>query len=1124
VKDIFVRPSGREKKVDVTGTSGNAGGMRALEAIHKVEYECAGERKTIVVPPEEKEVPAHGTADFTFTIPGEGLKLWSIEEPNLCTLTVTTKGKAKETVRFGYRELWAEGPDLFLNGVKIHMNATSCHPFAWSKEDAIKTFRKIKEMNCPYIRLHAQPWPKWWYEAADEVGVLVVWESAYWCLANSYLYGEPEFWENYRRHLEGQIKLHRNHPSIVIWSLENEQLHCGGAENFPKLEEKLAEMGRFTKKLDPTRLIMYEADEDPGGVADIINLHYPCEYPRRLYPNECWWPEKPRRPDSYPPRVWEWNRRKPLYIGEYLWVSAKTPDGHTVWFGDKVYENFREWHWAGKAEAWNYQIEAYRALGIHGCPWNIFEGGGFDKPMAQVQAVKYDPITLFLREKNRRFYAGQQVKRTLYVFNDTFEERRFELSRKTTFDEQVEDLGPLKMTPARIKKIETTWKFPEPVEAPRKGRITYTIDVRKPDVPFEIDSRIEKAFEVVVFPRRRASTDSEKVRIVSRFALKSAKELSIGEVDPTARGLLRFAEKGGRVIVLEQDRYPAGMLGLHLSAHEATVAHIRAPNHPIVKGLDPDWLKFWGGDCKLIRWEIQKYCGAPLLPIVDVGSVGGLRGCGVAEIRVGKGIIIFCQLKVASKRKEEPAAEEIMRRMIEYAEKYEPPPKRKLWVVGEKRESVSGTLRELGIGFRHPEAVSDVPAGDVLLVCAVGADAEAIAGRAKEGCTVVLHAAEAPGLLPESMAIVPAKITGAQLSRDSALTDGISAQELYWPAPEKRPTHFFMPHETFEAVADHVVRPAIKGEKEGEVPAKDFAVAEENPVNALRDDIYIFATGGTVSAKATFAKSGRYHLAVEAGGSAAFGELPIVEFGVDGKHAGAAALAQEDFSVVGVTVELKEGEHEVTINFANDAYNPPDEDRNLYVRRFLWIPCPEVRGWKELADPPVLAEVPLGKGRVIVDLVNWDRTEDNAQKAGFYLRTLLGNLGVRAEWKQSWSLPLADFEVKEGPLVRKQKDVVWFYSFGTIETEADFAKGGDYIFRVVAGGTPAEKVWPEFALLIDGKMAGKAQLKGGGPARYEIPAKVEKGKHRIGIAFTNDHNAPPEDRNLALSAVTVVRD
>ena len=121
--------------------------------------------------------------------------------------------------------------------------------------------------------------PRTWYEAADEVGLPVILESALFCWTRAYAMTRDEFWKNYHEHLTAVVRAHRNHPSIVMISLENEILHCGGERIAPGTIHRLAEAGRVVKAgrshpADPVR----RGDDDPEGVADVVNLHYPAGF------------------------------------------------------------------------------------------------------------------------------------------------------------------------------------------------------------------------------------------------------------------------------------------------------------------------------------------------------------------------------------------------------------------------------------------------------------------------------------------------------------------------------------------------------------------------------------------------------------------------------------------------------------------------------------------------------------------------------------------------------------------------------------------------------------------------------------------------------------------------------
>ena len=192
----------------------------------------------------------------------------------------------------------------------------------------------------------------------------------------------------------GMVERLRNHPSIVMWSLENE-FYGGRLNDESPAKADLVRMGRLVKQCDPTRPIYYESDGDPGGVADAIGMHYPHEYPDfTCWPNEAYWLERPMKPrvgmflNGEP--AFRWPQPKPLYIGEFLWVPSTDPSWNTVFFGDRAYIDYHRYQNLAKAEAWKMQILGYRHEGVRGIsPWTMIEGGPLDSsnPLYQAHAM-----------------------------------------------------------------------------------------------------------------------------------------------------------------------------------------------------------------------------------------------------------------------------------------------------------------------------------------------------------------------------------------------------------------------------------------------------------------------------------------------------------------------------------------------------------------------------------------------------------------------------------------------------------------------------------------------------------------------------------------------------------------
>ncbi|MGP8199994.1 MAG: beta-galactosidase GalA [Limisphaerales bacterium] len=191
--------------------------------------------------------------------------LWSPESPNLYKLitTVTSGGKVvdRTETEFGIRTLAFDADKGFLlNGHPYEVKGTCNHQdhagVGAALPDALQYFRvrRLKDMGCNAIRTsHNAPTPEL-LEACDRLGMLVMDENR--------LLGSDA--ANMAR-LEGQVRRDRNHPSVFIWSLFNEENQQGTATGARCAES----MQRLAHSLDPTRLCTAAASE--GDVFEGVN-------------------------------------------------------------------------------------------------------------------------------------------------------------------------------------------------------------------------------------------------------------------------------------------------------------------------------------------------------------------------------------------------------------------------------------------------------------------------------------------------------------------------------------------------------------------------------------------------------------------------------------------------------------------------------------------------------------------------------------------------------------------------------------------------------------------------------------------------------------------------------------
>ena len=195
-------------------------------------------------------------------------RLWSPETPYLYTLTtkVTKDGKTldEKQQKIGIRTIKVSREGGFqLNGVSRKIKGVCLHhdlgPLgaAINKAALIRQIRMLKEMGCDAIRTaHNMP-STWQMEICDSMGMMVMAESFDMWIYPKCKNGYARFFKEWAlKDITNLVLNHRNHPSIVMWSIGNE------------IPEQWSEEGRQIAKqlqglchqLDPTRPVTQGMD------------------------------------------------------------------------------------------------------------------------------------------------------------------------------------------------------------------------------------------------------------------------------------------------------------------------------------------------------------------------------------------------------------------------------------------------------------------------------------------------------------------------------------------------------------------------------------------------------------------------------------------------------------------------------------------------------------------------------------------------------------------------------------------------------------------------------------------------------------------------------------------------
>jgi beta-galactosidase len=195
--------------------------------------------------------------------------LWSLDAPALHTLVTTLRSNGavidRYTTPFGIRTVeFTPDKGFFLNGRRVEIQGTNDHQdFAGvgvAVPDSVQYFRiaRLKAMGSNAIRTSHNPPSPGFLDACDRLGMLVLDE-------NRLMGSNPAELDGLSR----MIRRDRNHPSVVIWSLGNEEWAIEGNIKGARIAST---MQAYAKRLDPTRRATVANSGGWGGISTVIDV------------------------------------------------------------------------------------------------------------------------------------------------------------------------------------------------------------------------------------------------------------------------------------------------------------------------------------------------------------------------------------------------------------------------------------------------------------------------------------------------------------------------------------------------------------------------------------------------------------------------------------------------------------------------------------------------------------------------------------------------------------------------------------------------------------------------------------------------------------------------------------
>jgi len=215
------------------------------------------------------------TNDVNMTAEVSSPKLWDCEHPNLydCVVHLYENDAEIDTYKtfFGFRTLRFD-PDhgFFLNDVHTKIKGVCCHEDyglqGKAVSDSVKQLRleRLREMGANGYRMAHYPHSPQTFRYCAELGFLVMAETRWF-----------ESTKEGLEQLEMLIKMHRNNPAVIMWSMGNEEpLH-----DHPIGKRIFVTMRETARRLDDTRPFMTAVSHNPGGApvmdeVDIVGINY----------------------------------------------------------------------------------------------------------------------------------------------------------------------------------------------------------------------------------------------------------------------------------------------------------------------------------------------------------------------------------------------------------------------------------------------------------------------------------------------------------------------------------------------------------------------------------------------------------------------------------------------------------------------------------------------------------------------------------------------------------------------------------------------------------------------------------------------------------------------------------
>ncbi len=335
----------------------------------------------------------------------------------------------------------------------------------------------------------------------------------------------------------------------------------------------------------------------------------------------------------------------------------------------------------------------------------------YDKALGRIMKRVNSPLYVMSDIYYRHhILAGDEYKTTVYTMNDTLENVPavrviIDIVGETAKDKKVftTAVDYDKILQGEMKPYELAWKVPLDIKTDhyqvnltlyqghrevlqnsyrmyilgfdqRKTDFHHTKRVAlyvKPSDPLFAGTKYDSRFTRTLFDRLKISYNFIKdFDSLDRYEILVLGTNSFGpQLKAASAAIRQWIEKGGRVLCLEQTDYLGAVPFVReyrIAETEVILADLIVPQHPIFSGLDKGDLDMWDGKDGVIT---HKYI-LPVSPSVLAATCSPTQnlsyGMLAAEVRIGKGIVLFSQAQTSLRYGQEAVVTRYLENLFHY--------------------------------------------------------------------------------------------------------------------------------------------------------------------------------------------------------------------------------------------------------------------------------------------------------------------------------------------------------------------------------------------------------------------------------------------------------------------------